>query len=810
MLSDLRLAFRALRRTPAFTVTVVSVLALGIGANTAIFSFFRGVLLRPLPYRDAERVVILKKSPDDYSNVAGADSGLFAADFTELQDSLTSFTTLTAYTADVATVMHDGHAEMLYGAVVTNTFFDVLDARATLGRPFSASSAPPGSPRQVVLSHAHWQTYLGGDPHVIGRTLTFNGVPATVAAVMPADFDLPHEIFFWITAANAVPENQIGQDALESRARGNPIRTLIGRLKPGVSVAAAEAELGARIDALPNPNERERARHLVTLQDQILGDVRSPLALLLGCVVLVLVIACLNVANLLLSRATTRQREIGIRLALGAGSRRLLRQFFTESLLLAAAGGVLGIALSQWTLQGLIAVAPADIPRLSEVRLDGLVLLFAVGATLLTGILSGLSPVLATRRTDVASALKSGGRSGSAGGVGQRLRAALVAAEVGVSLILLLAAGLLLRSFGKLHDIPWGFEPANVTSARVVFMSEAYPDAASRIAFYRNLLQRLEAAPGVEAVGTNLDRIGESWIHLPFVPAGQSYATTADQPQANYRLISHDYLDTLGIPLRAGRDFTAADDENTARVVIIDQALADRHFPGRSPVGERLQLSLFDGTTAWAEIIGVAGNVRADGPTRTSLPEIYIPFPQLPWNNFFIHIRSPLGQAGVERLIRNTLREVDASIPLSMISTMDDIVAGPANARRFSLGLLGGFAVLALVLATVGIYAITAYGVAQRRRELGIRLALGAPPQSILGLVLRDSLRPVAIGLVLGLAGGIATAFAMRSQLFGVAPLDAPSFLGLPLLLTTVALLACLLPARRATRTDPLIALQSE
>ena len=810
MLNELRFALRALSRTPGFSLAVIAVLALGIGANTAIFSFFRGVLLRPLVYQNAERVVILKPKPNDYGNLAGADSGLYTADFTELEQSLKSFEAIATYTGEVATILHGNSAELLYGTVVSPAFFDVFKAAPALGRPFTAANLGSASGRQVVISHSHWQTFLGGDPGIIGRTLTFNGVPATVVAVTSADFDYPRETFFWMSPAGTLPENQIGQAPQNANGRGNVIRSVIGRLKPGVSVVAAEAEIAARIRELPNPNERKRAQYLVTLQDQTLGDIRPALRILLSCVGLLLLIACFNVASLMLSRVTTRHREIGIRLALGSGGKRILHQFLIESLVLALAGGAVGVMLAGWTLQGLIAVAPADIPRLTAVQLDPIVMGFALLVSLVTGLLTGLSPIVATRRIDVAGALKSGGRAGSSGGTAQRLRSGLVTAEVAVSLVLLIAAGLLLRSFAKLNDAPWGFDPHNVTSARVVFMTEDYPDSPTRTAFYRELLRRLESTPGVDAVGTNLDRIGESWIHLPYLPAGESYGTTADQPQANYRLVSHDYLNTLGIPLQAGRSFTERDNESSNRVVIIDQALADRHYGGNTAVGQRLQYNLFDGTTVWAEIIGVAQTVRADGPTRVSLPEIYIPFPQLPWNNFFVHLRSPLGTAAAEQLLRDALREIDPAIPVSMVMSMEDVIAEPANARRFSLGVLGGFAGLALVLTTIGIYAISAFSVAQRRRELGIRLALGAQAKSVISLVLRDGLRPVVIGLGIGLVGGIATAFGMRHLLFGINPLDGPAFFALPVLLLGIGVLACWLPASRATRVDPLDALRAE
>lgn len=809
MLSEIRFALRSLLRTPGFSLAVILTLALGIGANTAIFSFIRGILLKPLPYHDAHRIVVLKKNPHDFGSVMGAGSGLFAADFLDLQGHVATLEKMATFTADVATVIHRGNSELVFGAVVSPDFFSVLQARPAVGRTFSSADTSATSGRLVVLGNGFWQANLGGDPGIVGQTISLNRIPCTVVGVMPADFDFPHESAYWVSPAHLAPENQIGQPAFEANGRGNPIRTLIGRLKPGVSIENAEQELAAQIQRLPNPNNSLRARYLVSLQDQTVGDVRTLLAILLVGVALVLLVACLNVANLMLSRATTRQREIGIRLALGSGGRRIVRQLLIESLLLALIGGTAGILLSAWSLNLLRSIAPSDLPRLSEVHLDATVLGFAFALTALTGVICGLAPVVGTAKTDLVTALKSGGRSGSTGGLARRLRSGLVAGEVAVALTLLVAAALLLRSFEKIQSASWGFEPAHVVSARVVFMDDRYREDSARLVFYRQLLRKLEELPGFESIGTCLDRIGESWIQLPFAPEGQAYATPADMPQASYHLVSPDYLRTLGIPLLAGRGFTVADNETAGRVAIIDANLAQRYFPGANAVGKRIQLSWFGGNQ-WAEIIGITGVVKSDGPSAPARPEIYLPFAQAPWNNFFVHARTPLSQAAVVASLKQVLREIDSDIPLSLIATMDQIVAGPGNARRFSLGLFGGFALLALILASVGIYAITAYGVVQRTRELGIRLALGATPSSVVRLMCWQGLQPVALGLGFGLAGATCTAFAMRRLLFGISPLDTPAFLFVPLLLATIATIACWLPARQASKTNPLTALQAE
>jgi len=808
---DLRYAARSLRRNPGFTTTVVVTLALAIGANASIFSFFRGILLRPLPYAEPERVVLLKKGARDYSDIVGVEVGLYAADFADLRQEIKTVEHLAAFTAEGVTLTGRGDPTFVYGAVVSREFFTALGSRAALGRVFTEADAAGTAGRPLVLGHAYWQNNLGGDPAIIGQTLTLNGVAFTVTGVMPADFEFPHGVHFWASPSGPLgPDHQIGGPPFDNGGRGHPVRTVLGRLRPGISLEQAEQEVAGLVLRLPNPNGAVRELHLVNMQDQTLGNVRPALAVLLGCVGLVLLMACLNVANLLLSRATTRQREMGIRLALGSGRGRIIRQLLTESLLLAGSGGLLGVGLSHWGLAALVRLAPADIPRLSEVRIDGWVVGFAVGISVLTGLICGLAPVFETTRADLASTMKLGGRAGTAGGISRWLRSLLVTSEVAVSLVLLVAAGLLLRSFWQMRESSWGFEPAQVVSARVIFMDERYGSKAVRLAVQRSVIEKLRAIPGFESSATSFDRIGESWIHLPFTPAGYSYPRADDAPQANFHLlISPDYFKTLRIPLQQGRDFDATDTENSPPVVVVDAALARHYYPEGQAVGKRIKLALL-GQPVDAEIIGVVGEVKADGPDASRKPDIYIPYTQLPWNGFFIHVRTPLGVAAAGAAIKRVVAEIDRGVPLTELASMEDVVARPAAARQFSLGLLGVFAGIALVLAAIGIYGVTAYGVAQRTREIGVRMALGARPESVVGLVLGQSFRPVAIGLVSGLIGGMGVAYAMRKMLFGIAPLDAPTFVAIPLLFTAIALVACLLPARRAAKVDPIIALRAE
>lgn len=811
MLSDIRLAFRSLAKTPGYAAVIVITLALGIGANTAIFSFFHSILSRELPYAAADRVVMFKQSAHDYGELMGSDIGLLAADLHDLQLSAQTVEDLAAYTLDAPTMTGRGSPDLTVGTVVTHNFFTMLGAKAAIGRVFTpADAANPASGRLITLSHRLWQTRLGGDPTIIGQTFVLNKVPFTIVGVMPADFEFPRDAWFWASPAGVVPETVIGSISPNDGGRGHYLRTILGRLRPGVSREQAEKELAALIERLPNPNRSRRAVHLVSMRDQSVGNVRPALTAMLGCVGLVLLIACFNVANLMLSRATARQREIGIRLALGSSRWRLARQMLSESSVLAMSGGLAGVLLSIGALNILVRCAPEDVPRLATVHIDGTVLGFAVLISLLTGLGCGLVPVFGTARTDLMTAMKSGGdRGGSASAAPRRLRAGLVAGEVALSLMLLVAAGLLLRSLEKMQAVSWGFNPVGVVSARVTFTDERYNSHEAQRLFIRTLLEKLEAVPGFEAVGLGLDRIGQTWVHLPFIPEGQVYPVAADAPQANYHFVSPDYFRTMGITVLQGRAFTMADDEKVGGVIIIDTTLAKQFFPEGNAVGKHLSLQRPQGVLQ-PEIVGVVAAVKSDGPMGEPRPELYRPILQAPFNSCYINVRTSLGVVAAGELFKKTVQQIDAGAPIAHLTGMVDVVAQPGNARRFPLGLLGVFATLALLLAGLGIYAVTAYGVTQRTREIGMRMALGATPASVVGLVLRQGFRPISFGLGLGIVGAGIAAQLMRNLLFGIRPLDLATFLVIPVVLTAFALFACWLPARKAARVNPLEALRAE
>ncbi len=807
-MQDIRLTARAMGKQPGYFAIVVLTLALGIGANTTIFSFFRGILLRPLPLAEPARTVMIKSSANDYGEIVGSAGGLYAADFLELQGKVMSFEAQATYTSQIATLADKEKPEMVYGAIVSPDFFRVVGLRPLAGRVFTSADGLAGR-RLVVISPQLWHGKFAGDPAVVGRSIVLNNISAEIVGIAPADFTLPETVDFWISPAVDAPESEIGQPAFDANGRGNPLRTLIGRLRPGVTMAQAQDELRGLIARLPNPNQVERQVHLVTLRDHFLGNVRPALTILLACVGLVLLLTCLNVANLMLSRAVTRQRELSVRLALGSSPRRVAGLLLTESLFLAMAGGGLGVAAGCWLLRVLVRIAPASIPRLAEVQMDGTVLGFALGITLLTGLGCALAPVLGRPRANLTDALKDGLRGSSGGVVARRLRAGLVGGEIAVSVVLLVAAGLLLRSFAELRDVSWGINPERIVSARIAFLDQRYQQLPAQVAAHRTVMARLAAEPGFEAVASSVDRVGQSWFRLKFAPQGQPFANPAERPDTQVHVIDSSYFQTMGMKVMQGRGIDLTDNEQGRKVAVIDARLARRYFPSGDCLGKQLAIGWWEGDVP-VEIVGVVGDVKSDGPETAPTPEIYVPFDQTPFNSFFVYARTSLGAGVFEARLRAVLRQVDANVPVALLRTMDQVVDGPASARRFPLRLLAAFAGLALTLAAIGIYAVTAYGVNQRTREIGIRMALGAQPRFVVRQVLWDGLRPVFAGLGTGLAAAMLVAFAMRKMLFGVAPLDVMTFAGVAVVLVVIALAACILPARRAAKVDPMIALRAE
>lgn len=799
---DVAFGWRMLRKTPGFTVVIVLTLALGIGANTAIFSFFHSVLLRPLPLTDPDHVVIFQQAAGRTGHIKAEGVGLLTGDYLDIKQNSRTIADAATYILDALTLTGVDTPDMINCVSVTHNFFTVLGAKAAIGRVFTPDDLRDGS-RLAVLNHAYWRSMFGSSPDVIGRQVTLDGVNFTIVGVMPPDYDFPLLAKFYLSCAGPTPEGMPGNER-EINGRGRRVRTIVARLKPGVTIPQAEAEMRTLVGNLPNPYQLKRPVYLVSMRDQIVGSVRGALRVLFGCVGLVLLLACLNVANLVLARANSRQRETGIRLALGASRWRLARQTLTESVLTALIGGALGVGIGVLCLRLLVAMAPDDLPRLATVGIDGWVLAFAFGVSVLTGIVFGLAPALELASVDLSRTLNEASRGGSTGVARRKLRSILVGGEVAISLVLLVAAGLLLRSFWQMQAVSWGIDAHGVVSMRIGFPAKRGTDY---LALHRTLLDRLEHEPGFESVGMSFDRVGVSWWQGAFIPDTQAFTKPEDMPKCSFHTVNPTYFRTLRVPLLKGRAFTEADDEHGRPVAIIDTNIARTWFPDVEPVGRKLK---FPRGGDGVEIVGVVGAVKTNGPEAAPGVDVYLPLLQAPQNNAFALIRTRLPPITVITAVRRIVREIDPSWPISDIATLDVVEDRAAVGRRFPLIIICAFAALALTLAAIGIYAVTAFAVAQRTREIGIRIALGSEPRDVIALLMRQAAVPIVIGLALGLGGGTALAFWMRALLFGIPPVDLATFLVVPLFLTAIAALACWLPSRRAAGIDPIITLRTE
>jgi putative ABC transport system permease protein len=799
---DVGYGWRLLCKTPGFTLVVVLTLALGIGANTAIFSFFHSVLLRPLPLTDPDHVVIFQPAPGRTGHIKAEGVGLLSGDYLDIKKNSRTLSDAATYILDALTLTGVDTPDMINCVSVTPNFFTVLGAKAALGRVFTPEDLRDGS-RLAVLNHGYWRSMFGGNPDVIGKQVTLDGVNFTVVGVMPPDYDFPLLAKFYLSCAGPTPEGMPGNER-EFTGRGRRMRTIIGRLQPGVTIQQAEAELGTLVRNLPNPAELKRPVYLVTMRDQIVGSVRAALRVLFGCVGLVLLLACLNVANLVLARANSRQRETGIRLALGASRSRLVRQTLTESVLVALLGGALGVGFGVLGLRALVAMAPPDLPRLATVGIDGWVLAFAFGVSVLTGVGFGLAPALELTSVDLSRTLNEASRGGSTGIERRRLRSILVGGEVAISLVLLVAAGLLLRSFWQMQAVSWGIDAQQVVSMRIGFPASHNTDYR---AAHRTLIDKLEHEPGFEAVGMSFDRIGVSWWQGAFAPDTQAFAKPEDMPKCSFHTANPQYFRALRIPVLKGRAFTDDDNEKGRAVAIVDANVARTWFPGVEAVGRKIK---FPRGNSDAEIVGVVGAVKSNGPEAAPGFDIYFPLLQVPQNNAFALIRTRLPAGTATAAVRRIVRSIDPAWPVADIATMETVEDRAAVGRRFPLLIICAFAGLALTLAAIGIYAVTSFAVAQRTREIGIRIALGSEPRAVVALLMRQGGVPIAAGLAIGLAGGTALAFAMRTLLFGIPPVDLATFAVVPLFLTAVAAVACWLPSRRAAQVDPIITLRAE
>jgi putative ABC transport system permease protein len=808
LLQDLRYAMRMLTKRPGFALVAIFTLALGIGANSAIFSVVNAVLLRPMPFQQPEELVKLWES-----FVRGGWGTVSVPNLKDWRELNSVFTGIAAYQTAGFSLLVGDSAERIPAATVSANFLEILGVQPRLGRGFLNGEEDAGRNRVVILSDALWQRKFNGDPNIVGKNILLGGENYQVVGVMSPRFRFPSRLTELWVPLDVPPQLQA--------SRGNHWLFSLGRLKPGVTLEQARENMAAiakRLEEQYNDNQAGRGVRLIPLQEEVVQNVRPALFVLFGAVGLVLLIGCVNVANLLLARAAGRRREIAIRAALGAGRGRLIRQFLTESVLLSVAGGILGLLVAKWGISVLVALASSVLPRASEIALDTRVLGFTFALSILTGIAFGLAPALQNSRSDVQTALKDSGNAGSSP-QRNRLRGWLVVAEVSAALVLLIGAGLLLKSFWRLQQMDAGLRPEHVVTMSLALPEAKYPNPETMFKFRQQFLQRVNALPGVEASGMiNLLPL-QNWgyngdIHIegdaPY-PPGQA-------PVAEFRTVGGDYFQSLGIPLVAGRWLDEHDTANAPQVILINQALAKTYLAGRNPIGAHL---LQNGQPT-VTIVGVVGDVNQSGLTQASRPEIYTPYQQAgnklidaggrsdSIRGMSLVVRTAGEPTSIVNAVRGELRGIDPNQPVYNVKTMSTVIDESVSGNRLNMTLLSTFAVLALLLACIGIYSVMSYTVTQSTREIGIRMALGARSTQVLKLVIGHGLMLTIAGVVIGILGAFALTRLLENLLFGVTARDPLVFASVPFVLVVVALLACYLPARRAMKLDPVVALRNE
>jgi predicted permease len=812
ILQDLRYAARMLRKNAALTMVIVLSLAVGIGANTAIFSVVNALLLKPLPYPEPDRLAILWlrspgigipqdwPSPGQYMDIKAENHS-----FDELSISIGGSFNMTGL----------DHPERLEGMRTSSTLLDMLGAKPLLGRTLLAEEDQPGKPPVALLTHGLWKRLFGGDPQIVGRSLTLNGKQYTVAGVLRPDFLLNSEVVPTVAAIEKVEillPLPFGADAVNRR--GDENYNIVGRLKPGVTMQEAQEDIAAIAGRIRNKDHRDRTFTIsvVPLLDQVVGNVRRSVLIMLGAVTLVLLIACANVANLLLSRATGREKEVAIRAALGAGRMRLVRQLLTESVLLGVLGGAAGLLVAVLTLYLVRDINPGNIPRLDAIRIDGSVLAFTFGISILTGIIFGMAPAARVARVDLNSSLKSGGRSSQTEGgfnvARHGLRSLLVITELALSMVLLIGAGLLIRSFSRLASVPPGFNPEHVISMRSAEAGPKYQQDKARIQYYQQIGERISRLPGVQsqgAVSTLPLTASVSWGGILI----EGYTPPPSEPelQVDMRVATNDYFRTMEIPLLHGRFFSDHDTSDVPKVVVIDDKMAKRFWPHESAVGKRMRANVKD---PWYTVVGVVGTVKQYGLDIDGRMVVYYPEQQSADGGLYLVARTSNDPASVASAMVREIHAIDAGVPVFEIRTMQERLHDSLARQRFSMAVLGGFAGFAMLLAAVGVYGVISYMVTQGTHDIGLRMALGAQQRNILGLVVKQGMALAAIGIVAGLMGAFSLTRVMATLLFGVSATDVVTFSAVTLFLVAIALVASYVPALRATRVDPVVALHYE
>jgi predicted permease len=811
LMQDLRYGFRMLWKSPAFTIVAVVALTLGIGANSAIFSVVNAVLLRPLPYENPEQLI----TPWG-SRGAGSQRRAIVSypDYADWRDETQTLSHLTAYSGSGVLLRGDGgEPEPLSGVNASANLFSLLPVTLAQGRGFNSEEDQAGATPVIVLGHGVWRRRFNSDPQLVGRQITIGTTSMTVLGVLPEGFKFPVDASrtdFIRPLAQAIGER--------TKRRGSYSFRTLARLKPGVTIAQAEAEMKATGQRLEQQYPDEGLRlglSLVPLHEDLVAGIRPSLLVLLGAVGFVLLIACANVANLLLARAAGRQKEIAIRTAMGASRVRVIRQLLTESLLLSLVGGTLGLLLALWGVDLLVAASPVDIPRLKEVGLDTSVLVFTISVSVLTGIIFGLAPAWQATKIDLNEALKEGSRGSTEGLRHNRLRSLLVVSEVALSLVLLISAGLLIKSFLRLREVNPGFDAENVLTTSLSLSRTKYAKPEQQQLFFQEVSRRIKDVHGVEAVGlVDPLPLSGSFSANTFFIEGRPPAAPEDKPSSNFRHVSPDYFRAMNIPLLRGRIFNERDTSTTPHVIIVNETFARQFFAGEDALGKRITIEVdpaIDPNPPAREIVGIVGDVRHEALDKEGGAEYYISYLQDAVPFMELVVRAAPGQTeGVAPGVRNAVKGLDADQYVPRIDTMNSLLAVSIARRRFNMTLIGIFAAVALVLASVGIYGVMNYSVTRRTHEIGIRLALGAQSADVIRLIVGQGMILTLTGVGLGLTGAFAITRIMASLLFGVSPTDVVIFTAVSLLLAGVALLACLIPARRATRVDPMVALHYE
>ncbi|HSK78701.1 MAG TPA: ABC transporter permease [Thermoanaerobaculia bacterium] len=799
---DVRFGLRTLLKSPGTTLAALLALALGIGANTAIFSVVNGVLLKPLPYPDpGELTLVWEKNPE----LGFPRFSVAPPNFVDWRQQSRSFEHMAAIEFARFNLTGGEQPQAVQGARVSSSFFRLMGVEPARGRGFRPEEDRPGAERVAVISHGLWQSRFGSDPAVVGRPIQLDGQSYAVVGIAPEDFQFPSERQIWVP---------ITAD-LASEGRGGHYLLVVARLKDGVSAEKAETEMtgiASRLEKAYPDSNTGWGIDVTSLRETMVEDIRPALVILLVFVSFVLLIACANVANLLLARVAAREREIALRTALGAGRTRLIRQMLTETMVLFLAGGALGLLLAYWGTKALIALDPDGIPRAQEIGLDGGVLVFTLLVSLATGLLFGLVPALSAAGRQLAESLKEGGRAMAGGVRGRAMRNLLVAGQVALTLVLLVGAGLLIQSFARLQAVDPGFDPEGVLTVSYTLPQASYAEEPRQIAFSQQIVERVKALPGVLAAATvyPLPLSGSNMV-LAFAVEGRPEPPRNEVPSTNVRAVTPDYFKAMGIPILEGRAFTEREDERAPWAVVINRTMANKVWPGESPLGKRFT---FDDPgqpdTKWLTVVGVVGEVRHNAMNEEAGSEAYWSQLQNPMPDAALVVRTSQDPATLAGPVREQVKALDPNLPIDQIRTLEELVSASLSQSRFKTVLLALFAGLALVLAAVGVYGVVSYTVAQRTHEIGIRMALGAQRQSVLRLVVGQGMVLVLAGVAAGLLGAWFASRYLEDQVYGVSAKDPATFLAVPLVLAAVAFVANYLPARRATQVDPLVALRRD